>query len=851
MASSHHQPSYPPTLGRFQVLKELGRGGMGSVYLAHDPALQRKVAIKVIDGDAGLKLRERFAREGEALAKLAHPSILRIHEISQNKDGLPYIVVEYLEGQSFDTLPIDQFSFAEIGNFYQKFAEALEYAHSHGILHRDIKPSNLFLCKSGRVVLLDFGLARFEDSVKHSTLTEENEIVGTPSYMAPEQVDGQRASQATDVYGLGASLFFSLTGRAPYVGANAMKIFMSILSERPPQLTSLNPKVPAGLDALVLRALRKDPKNRPSPRQFHEALIYWKTPPKRKKIPWLAIAFSVCVVLLVSALFGQLDKTSGVPHFVSIRLKIPSDSTTVWRGAEQLDGTNTGEGWHSYRIPRNTKQLSIRRSGASLNLRLPKDLEDYEELVPTTFQVQLSTQKDMTVTVEDRRGKLFFPSKSNNTLELELGRYTFTSSQPESHNSVQSIEINKDRELVLKCRSELLYSADFSSKNVWASPLIYDVNNDKVKDILFTGIDERKGVPAANAAFIFAFSGKDGTPLWTFDQFACRWARPIPGILDKKPCLAISKLTSFNKPEIAFLEPHSGAILSRTLFSKGRSPGQPVFCELPDDLGTFIAMVNGVYHGMRLSRRVFTLDPIMYEAQYGSFSQIAPLVMDAQKTGNKDCFVLAFNESTHVFQVTPGKPYGYLRLTNWTFQKPQIQTQRAMLRSFPEHPGRLLEIRTGKVNLRKVKAYFSVRDVKNRKAKSFVVDGAVHGLSLFDLLGQGSSQIIVSSGKNEEESKVSVFEQSGETIVSRTFSDVVDSIEGFSDSKNRAFIVISQQKSGMISILEGQTLSTVWRRKIGKSARIAVADLDNDGVKEIVAISRFGKKLLVYDPFIK
>ncbi|MDF1662959.1 MAG: serine/threonine-protein kinase [Planctomycetota bacterium] len=852
MASSQHPSSFPPKFGRFQVIKELGRGGMGSVYLAQDPALKRNVAIKVIDGDAGLKLRERFSREGEALAKLSHPSILRIHEIGQSDLGLPYIVVEYLEGQSFDTLQTDQHSFEDLIRFYHQFAEALEYAHSQGILHRDVKPSNLFLCKSGRVVLLDFGLARFEDSVKHITLTEENEIVGTPSYMAPEQVDGQRATQATDVYGLGASLFFSLTGRAPYVANNSMKILMSILSEAPPTLRSINPTVPANLELLTLQALTKDPSVRPTSSQFKNALLNWKDLGPHRKVPWLAIAVGVgfAVLILIGLSFASFQSSSNDGKTTWIKLKIASDKTTVWRGAVKLRRESTGEDW-LLEIPDGTRELSIRRDGATLSVRLPKEIEDYNAAVQTTFNIQLSTAKDMTVSIEDRRGNRIGPPTSKNTLELGLGRYTFVASQPQCHDSVKTIEINRDRELVFQCRSELLFDAEFQSSNAWAPPLIQDVNGDEIQDILVTGIDQRRGVPAANAAFVFAISGKDGRALWTFDQFACRWARPALGFLKSKPCLAVSKLSRLNKPEIAFLEPHSGEIISTVAFSAERSPGQPVYCELSDGPGAFVAMVGGVYQVIMPGDRAFTLEPKMYEAKYGSFSQIAPLVMDAQTNGFQDCFVLALDESTHVFQVTPTRPYGYIRIWNWTFEKPEIQTQRAMLRVFPEDQSRLLEIRTGKVNLRKVRAYLSIRDVKRRKLSIFTVPGAVHGLLLFDLLGRGASQIIVSVGSDNKRSTLSVFEQSGESLVSRTFNDVVDNIAAFTDKNKKNYIVISERERGVVSILEGQTLRTVWRRKIGKSTRIAVADLDNNGVKEIIAISRFGKKLFVYDPFLK
>lgn len=850
MASSSHHSSRPPSFGRFQVIKELGRGGMGSVYLAEDPALGRKVAIKVIDGDAGAKMRARFAREGEALARLSHRSILRVHEIDETPEGLPFIVMEYLEGQSFDSLPFGQDSFDDIRRDFALFADALAHAHSQSILHRDVKPSNLFRCHSGRVVLLDFGLARFEDSVKHLTLTEENELLGTPSFMAPEQVDGQRASQATDVYGLGASLYHSMTGRAPFVAQSSMKILMSILSESPPAPREINPQVPIELDRLTLSALSKKPEQRPSLKEFKEALKTLEPVASKGQFQWKILVFALALILLLSLSFGAFVPRNTDQETVWIQLKILAPKSTVWREGEKLEGQTSGEGWTLYEVPAKTESLTIRRDGASKVLSLPNDLTDFRELVPSTFQVQLAIPKEMKVLVEDRRGQQLRPSK-NNSFELMLGRYQFRASQPGHHDSLRTIDVHKDLELSFQCRQEKRFESNFSSAKAWAQPLIHDLNRDGIKDIAFTAIDQREGVPAANAAFLFAFSGKDGRPLWTFDQFACRWARPSLGVLDRKPCLVISKLSSFNKPEIAFLEPHSGKIVSRVKFAKGLSPGQPVYCELAKGPGTFVAMVNGAYHGMSLSRRVFTIDPIMYEDKYGSFSQIAPLVVDSVGSGFLDSFVLAFNESTHVFQVTPGRPYGYVRHTHWTFSKPEFQTERALLRVFPEDSGTILEVRTGKVELSRIHAFVRIRELKTGKLRSFIIPGSILALNLADVLGTGASQILVSYADQKEGSTVQLMDRSGETLASRRFSDQIEDVESFTDKKNRRFIVVSETNTGVVSILEGSTLQTVWRRKIGKSTRIAVEDLDNDGVHELIAIARFDKTLFVYDPFLK
>jgi hypothetical protein len=253
-----------PTLTGYEVLGELGRGGMGVVYKARHAALKRLVALKMLlPGEfAGEGVLERFHAEAEAVARLQHPNIVQVFEVSAAEDR-PCIALEFVEGGSLEQylggkpLPPRQ-----AAGLLQTLARAVHHAHRHNVVHRDLKPANVLLADDGTPKITDFGLAKHTDGSSGRTRT--GAIMGTPSYMAPEQADGRTRDigPATDVYALGAMLYEFLTGRPPFQAAFVLDTLEQVRSQDPVPPSRLQPKVPRDLETVCLKCLEKDPRRR-------------------------------------------------------------------------------------------------------------------------------------------------------------------------------------------------------------------------------------------------------------------------------------------------------------------------------------------------------------------------------------------------------------------------------------------------------------------------------------------------------------------------------------------------------------------------------------------------------------
>ena len=251
-------------LGDYELLAEVGRGGQGVVFRARQKSLNRTVALKVISlGQWASKAHlKRFRLEAEAAARLEHPGIVPIHEVGE-RDGSCYFSMKFVEGGQLDEVARrEPMSIRRAVELIAKVARTVHYAHEHGILHRDIKPGNILLDAKGEPHLTDFGLARLVES--ESTVTRTLEVLGTPSYMAPEQALGNNAavSSVTDVYGLGAVLYQLLTGQPPFAGGATYETIRLLLDTEPRTPRVLNPKIDRDLSTICLKCLEKDPKRR-------------------------------------------------------------------------------------------------------------------------------------------------------------------------------------------------------------------------------------------------------------------------------------------------------------------------------------------------------------------------------------------------------------------------------------------------------------------------------------------------------------------------------------------------------------------------------------------------------------
>jgi serine/threonine-protein kinase len=250
--------------GDYELLEQIGRGGQGVVFRARQKSLNRTVALKIIGlGQWATKAHlKRFRLEAEAAARLEHPGIVPIHEVGE-RDRSCYFSMKFVEGGQLDANPKrEPMPIRQAAELIAKVARIVHYAHEHGILHRDIKPGNILLDAKGEPHLTDFGLARLIES--QSSITQTLDVLGTPSYMAPEQAAGNNTavSSTTDVYGLGAVLYQLLTGQPPFAGGTTYETIKLLLDNEPRQPRLLNPKIDRDLSTICLKCLEKDPNRR-------------------------------------------------------------------------------------------------------------------------------------------------------------------------------------------------------------------------------------------------------------------------------------------------------------------------------------------------------------------------------------------------------------------------------------------------------------------------------------------------------------------------------------------------------------------------------------------------------------
>jgi eukaryotic-like serine/threonine-protein kinase len=277
-------PPMPEKLGKYQVRREVGRGGMGIVYEGFDPNIDRRVALKTFineffDGTQSDNLLTRLRREAQAAGRLSHPNIIAVYDYGEEstKDEAgaehttAFIAMEFVEGRSLENYfqAHERLPMAEVIRIMSELLDALEYSHEHGVVHRDIKPANIILLKNGTVKVADFGVARIESS----TLTQVGTVLGSPSYMSPEQFMGQTVDGRSDLYSAGVVLYELLTGEIAFTGAYTT-IMHKVLNETASPPSALNVQVPKACDALLARAMAKRPDERfQTAAEFKQALL--------------------------------------------------------------------------------------------------------------------------------------------------------------------------------------------------------------------------------------------------------------------------------------------------------------------------------------------------------------------------------------------------------------------------------------------------------------------------------------------------------------------------------------------------------------------------------------------------
>jgi tetratricopeptide (TPR) repeat protein len=350
---------HPPAglrVSHYQLVRKIGSGGMGDVYLARDLDLERQVAIKFLSAPADSQARLRLLNEARAAASLDHPGICAVHEVGHDPDRGDFIVMQYVEGETLAAAlgrgPLGPDATLSLA---ADVAEALASAHLQGVVHRDLKPHNIVMQPSGRAKLLDFGISKrvltsqeLAEAATALQLTGSHAMVGTPGYMAPEQIQGKPADPRSDLFALGCVLYECLTGRRAFTGATAGEVFGQVLHAEPPAASAITPNTPSDVEAFVARLLRKAPAERfqsasevigavrtlrgLTTRQTSTKSRATLTEAARRR-PMIATAAGVTIVLVIVA---------GVMWWRSPSLPTPSPEAAQWyqRGIEALrDGT--------------------------------------------------------------------------------------------------------------------------------------------------------------------------------------------------------------------------------------------------------------------------------------------------------------------------------------------------------------------------------------------------------------------------------------------------------------------------------------------------------------------------------
>lgn len=306
----------------FLVEYEVGRGGMGIVYLCYDSRAERPVALKILHSfySAESELTKRFEREAKIVSTLEHPNIAKLYQYGKWK-GRPYLVMEWIEGVTLKSLLLERgrLDLAHATKLVHQISDALAYAHDTGIVHRDLKPSNIMVRPDDTISLIDFGVAWREDT---ASITRPNSLIGTPLYMSPEQIQGDAVDIRTDIYSLGTIFYEMLLGKPPFGDVASQAVFHQHLYGDPPPLTEEDPTIPSSVETVIFKALQKSPEQRfasvydfssalTNPQNIHEsnwsaAHIHGR--PARAWIP-MGIGTLVFLILLGVAYLGSRELT--------------------------------------------------------------------------------------------------------------------------------------------------------------------------------------------------------------------------------------------------------------------------------------------------------------------------------------------------------------------------------------------------------------------------------------------------------------------------------------------------------------------------------------------------------------
>ena len=365
--SSSHELVPPTTFGRYEVHRELGRGGMGTVYLANDTELGRQVALKIPQLKHSATAAERFRREARSMASVEHANLCPIYDVGQI-DGVNFMSMAYVEGKTLDQVLVDSGPLGEIEaiELIRQVAEGLAAVHNAGIIHRDFKPSNIIVATDGTPILMDFGLARHAVDVD-AELTREGEIVGSPAYLAPEQIESElgEVGPASDVYSLGVVLFELVTGQRPFAGST-LRVLRRVVTEDPPSPSSVGAELSKTFDQLCQDALCRRPDARiSSAGEFVQRLAALPNESERRLRFIAPFLISIVFLLLISCFVFVLRTPMGE---VTVRVPDGLDvDVQILNQGELIDIIGPENDWR-VKLKRGSYDVQLSKSDRSVKL---------------------------------------------------------------------------------------------------------------------------------------------------------------------------------------------------------------------------------------------------------------------------------------------------------------------------------------------------------------------------------------------------------------------------------------------------------------------------------------------------
>ncbi len=489
----------PSHFGRYRVLRELGRGSMGVVYHAHDPHIDRPVALKVLRHDRVMSQEfvERFLKEARAIGRLSHPHIVNVYDVGEDH-GTVFIAMEFIEGRALNACMVGEaFDLERIAELTVQVAEALDYAHGRGIVHRDIKPSNIIVQPDGSVKITDFGIARIEDpaATQH---TQAGDILGTPAYMSPEQVLGKQVDGRSDLFSLGVILYELVCGRRPFAGKAIGTVLTAIVQEEPPTPAAVRPDLPESVARVISRCLQKDPEARyRTGRELARAVRAWRAPEAGRsedigrKTPVVPVisgrrkaVYAVTLFVLLATGAALVASRTGLLSNPKVRVAVESDPpgaeiliddvphgttsgavklrpgkavlqvVSVPPGADvSVDGELKGVTPFELEVPLGEHRIGLSKAGYA----------DHEEVLAfeserlRTVTVELSPKSAVLEIQSDPPGAtVFVEGREQGTTPLVVetppGRYLVAASKTGHHRWEGTVRVSEQKKAVLRIR---------------------------------------------------------------------------------------------------------------------------------------------------------------------------------------------------------------------------------------------------------------------------------------------------------------------------------------------------------------------------------------------------------------